>query len=204
MPFVAAAGIARVAIDFISAQADRGTNVLHVRNIADDPYSIANLDTLNTVIDAWLVAEWAPVAAEAWQVDLITALALDEANGYVRTKVSTATGEIVSEPLPSQDTVAISWRTGFSGRSRRGRTFFVGLTENSVTGSYVNGTAITNILAAFSALITDLDTAGFALGVLSYVSEGAPRVTPLFTPYIDCIMTDNIVDSMDTRKPRPA
>lgn len=204
MPFVAAAGIARVSIDYISAQADRGTNVFHVRNVAGAAWDAGSLDDMTFIIEAWLNNSWDVVAAEAWQADLITALSLDEEEGLIRTRVSTATGLITSEPLPSQDTVALSFRTGFSGRSRRGRNYHVGLTENSTTGSYINSTAIANLITAYQQLITDLANDDFALGVLSYVSDGAPRVTPLFTPYVNVIITDTVVDSMDTRKPRPA
>jgi hypothetical protein len=116
-------------------------------------------------------------------------------------RVATVSGDETSEALPAQNTIALSWRTGFTGRSKRGRTFHVGLSEASVEGSFILTTPALATLAAYENLITLLQAAGYDLGVLSYVTAGAPRVTPLFTAYNSVIFADTIVDSMDSRKP---
>jgi hypothetical protein len=204
MPFVAAPGVARVAINFINAQADRATNVFHVQNDTASPWLAGDIETLIDIIETWLADEWAVVAANAWQSDNITVRALDTEEGLLVTRVATHAGDGTSQPLPSQNTIAVSMRTGLSGRSRRGRMYHVGLSEASTVGSYLDPAVGVQIVDAYQALLAAIELMPANLGVLSYVEDGAPRAVPLFTPATNFVLTDIIVDSQDRRKPRPA
>jgi hypothetical protein len=65
------------------------------------------------------------------------------------------TGSLQTPVLPANVTVAVSLRTPFAGRSFRGRTYWIGLSEGAVTGDFVNSNTAQNILAAVRALIED-------------------------------------------------
>lgn len=202
MPLAPAADVARVAINFISVTLEVGTNVFHFRKTTPG-VTAETLDDLNVAVADWIDLRWAGVASDDWQSDLIVATDLTVAEGLQRQLLHTFNGTVASPSLPAQNTVAVSFRTGLTGRSRRGRAYHVGLAESMAEGSRLTLAAATNIPAQYFSLIATAALAGWTWGVLSYVENGVPRVTPLFTPITDCILVDTIIDSMDTRKPRP-
>ncbi len=59
----------------------------------------------------------------------------------------------------------------------------------------------TGAIDAVQTLIDAYDTSGFALSIVSLVSDGAPRTTPLVTRVTAAIAVDNLLDSMRSRKP---
>lgn len=200
MPFVPAPSIARVAINYISETLETATNVLHFRNLADG-VNTTSVNALLVYLKAWQTAEWAPVASADWQTDLYEVRDMSVQDGMVWTDIETISGLVNSPGLPAQNTIAISLRSGLAGRSRRGRTYHVGLAEDQVIGSRTTVGHATALAEAYSALITGTGE-DWAWGIASYVSNGAPRTEAMFTTITSCILTDTIVDSMDTRKPR--
>jgi hypothetical protein len=203
MPFVPALNTVRLAIDFLSVTGDEGTNVQYFRDIEGVP-NPTTINNLLTGVKGWLTASWANVASDDWQVDILTARVMNTADDIIITDVETIPGLLASPTLPSQDTIAISTRTGLTGRSRRGRLYHVGLSEVQVEGSRVILAAATNLVTAYNALVSAAENAGWEWCVASFVSAGAPRSTALLTPITNVILTDTVVDSMDTRKPRAA
>lgn len=200
MAFVPALNTVRLAINYISETLEVATNVLHFRYLGGAISEPAVLD-LFAAVKAWQTASWAPQASEDWQTDLYEARDMTVQEGGIYTDIETIPGLYTSPALPAQNTIAISLRTGLSGRSRRGRTYHVGLTEEQVVGSRVVLATATGLAAAYTALIAAVDGDDWQWVVASYVSNGAPRATALLTPITACILTDTIVDSMDTRKP---
>ena len=112
------------------------------------------------------------------------------------------TGAQDSAPYPNETSLCVSLKTGLRGRSRRGRMFLFPpsaaqvLPPNKAQPSYVTA-AITIV----QDLINAYDTSGFAMSVVSFISDGAPRVTPLVTRITAASLVDNILDSMRSRKP---
>jgi hypothetical protein len=95
-------------------------------------------------------------------------------------------------------TLAVKWQTGYAGRSYRGRTYFIGLTENNVTGDTVAGAYASGLQGAFEQLMSDLDGAGFGMGVLSRYHNNAPRTAGVLTP-ITSVSVDTVIDSQRRR-----
>ena len=102
--------------------------------------------------------------------------------------------------FPNHVTFAVKWGTGLRGRSYRGRTYHLGLTENSVTGNTIGGASITTFLAAYGALIEDLSTEDYTLVVASKYHNKGPRTTGVATPILSCSI-DPTVDSQRRRLP---
>lgn len=201
MPFVPAEDTARVSINFLSANGEDATNVLHFQNTA----SGANFLTMGELLDAledWLTTKWAPAASNEWQTDFLEALSINAADGPLVTRVLTVNGTVAQPALPAQNTIAVSARSGFSGRSRRGRIFHVGMPENFVTGSTINSLGSAQVLATYEQLLTTLAPTEWRYVIASFVSNKAPRATALLTNVTNFILTDVIVDSMDSRKPK--
>ncbi len=111
-------------------------------------------------------------------------------------------GLVLSDPYPNETAFCISLRSGLRGRSRRGRIFlFPPSTSYVVPPNKVTDGYRTGAIDAVQALIDAYDTSGFALSIVSLVSEGAPRTTPLVTRVTAAIAVDNLLDSMRSRKP---
>jgi hypothetical protein len=102
--------------------------------------------------------------------------------------------------LPANVTLAISLRTPFAGRSFRGRTYWIGLTEGSVSGDFVNPTTSQNILAAVRQLIEVVpQPLNAQLVVVSRYSNGQPRAVGVATPVTSALLVDTRVDTQRRR-----
>lgn len=201
MAFVPAEDVLRVAVQYISSRGENAVNVFHFKNLDTGPTSVT-VPVLFDILDDWFAEDWADAVSNTWQTDFYSAVDLSVPEGAVYTRVSTATGLVSADALPAQNTVAMSWRTGFSGRSRRGRTYHVGLPETLVENSTLTSAGSATLLNSYNGLLTRLNPGDWKLVIASFVSNRAPRAAALVSQVNAVILTDVIVDSMDKRKPR--
>lgn len=104
--------------------------------------------------------------------------------------------------LPNNVSLAVSLRSGFTGRSSRGRWFWCGLSESQVTGSLVAGGTVSSIDAALTNLKSLIDGLGHTWVVVSYRENNAPRVGgPIYNVVETITIVDSIVDSQRRRLP---
>ena len=112
-----------------------------------------------------------------------------------------ADGANTQEPLPGNVSLTVSLRSSLRGRSFRGRSYIIGLTENQVSGNLLTTAAANAWLAAYDELVNALNTGPYILAVCSRVSGGAPRAAGVLTPIIDAVLVDTYVDSQRRRLP---
>lgn len=106
-----------------------------------------------------------------------------------------------SPALPNNVTLAVKKATGFAGRSFHGRTFFIGLTEDAVTGNTVDPVVVGTLVTAFDNLKEPLGPLIPAdLCVLSLVADGVERPDGICTT-VTGISVDGTVDSQRRRLP---
>jgi hypothetical protein len=125
-----------------------------------------SLGLISSVIDVY--AEWAAELAlplMSNQVALVRCTATDMTveNGQqvVEDFDPPVTGGQASPMQPAQVTFCTSFRTGYSGRNKRGRAYWIGLNEAQVTGSFVNSvnaSAIRSAWAGFGLAMADNST----------------------------------------------
>lgn len=109
-------------------------------------------------------------------------------------------GTVVSPVMPMSVTLAVKLTTGFAGRSRRGRHYWIGLAETQVTGDFVNTTTANAIRLQIETFRTTYSlTAGFSQVILSRVENGVPRVTGLATLVTGTALEDTRVDTQRRR-----
>lgn len=104
--------------------------------------------------------------------------------------------------LPNNVTIAISFRTGFSGRSRRGRLYHMGLVEPDVTDNSVGvlvGAALLSNYGNFFSEIASTTTTQHV--IVSYCNNGDWRTDALITPVASYVLTDTTVDTQRKRLP---
>jgi hypothetical protein len=202
MPFVPVPDVARLAITYQDTSGNQAVNVLHFQDL-DGIHSPAHLNLLVQQVAGWLASDWADTAASAWSAIQVEARYLNTEDDFYKIESVNIPGTETGQALPSQDTIAISFRSGLTGRSRRGRLYHVGLSEAAVNGDYLIGTSRTVLIAAYEALMSATATDNWFLVVVSYTGDGQPREFPLVTEITSVVITDDIIDSMDKRKPRP-
>ncbi len=126
----------------------------------------------------------------------------DEAGGTTAFIPSVTTGGAnVNPPLPNGTTLAVSARTNARGRSYRGRSYFIGLTENVVDHNRVTPAAVEAIQAAYNTLGPDYLEVNGTLGVISRYANKNPRSVGVITPITGWVITDDVVDSQRRRLP---
>jgi len=192
--------VAEVALAFENnSDASTAHNVLHFE--CNVPMDAGTLADLAFALEGWIDVEWQPIASTVWKSVGIRIRQMKADAPLTYDKTWSYTGAIVGAAPANNVTYAVSFRTGFGGRSYRGRAYHVGLAEADIADSYINVTVRESIREAYEALITALLGSGITWGVYSKVNAGAPRTTGLLTPITSVITVDNVLDSMRSRLP---
>ena len=167
-------------------------NVFHF----DAGHSITptDLNNVNIAMDAWITANFAPLVSSTVTFDQLIATDISVANGAQDILVpTTATGGAAGTPTAANAALVVSQRTGFTGRSFRGRTYIGGLTQTvQVTSHEVTTTYAAAVITAWQNLITNLTLAGYVLSVLSKVALGVSRAAGILSEVITVIVNTTI------------
>lgn len=189
----------KIALEFnLNGQAV--VNVYHTTSAV--PVNTTNLTALANVFISWWTTQQRQNFSN--QMSLLNVLVTDirvEDGQQVQVPLTiNNAGTIATAPSPNNVAVVTSWRTGFSGRSFRGRTYLAGIANTEVSDNVISGTLISNLLLDATGLISDLITAGHNLVVFSQYNNGAPRVTGVGTP-INSVIIDSRIDTQRRRLP---
>jgi len=173
----------------VYVQSGSGVSESDVRNLAEDAITCWELD-------------FAPIIADA--VTLVLTRATDQSSedsfGFETEPSSPATGGIANPVMPGNVTVSTKFASGLTGRSQRGRAYWIGLTEaQCVANKIAPGFGLT-ISAAWASFFTHLfaTNAGYIHVVVSYCHNGSWRTTAQVTPVTN-YTTNEDIDSMRRR-----
>jgi hypothetical protein len=131
----------------------------------------------------------------------ITDLTTQTSPTYTYPVTPAVSGERTGDPLPSNCTFCVSFRTSGRGRSSRGRNYVAGLVEENVTGNVLDTTAADGIVAAYTdGILNNPDLGGlFTWVVVSSVDNKEPRLSLLVQPVTSVIYADRVIDSQRRR-----
>lgn len=201
MPFIPLSNGIRVAMEF-SLDGELVVNVYHFTR--STPIVSANL----TAIAEIMVDMWAGDMLGVFSTDMslvrVVATDISEADG-IQIEYTTGlplAGTSGNDAAPNNVAVVATYRTGFTGRSFRGRTYFAGIDETLIVNNTPAGGVITNILSSIDDMVTAANADGFNFVVASYRTGGAPRVAALGT-FITDVTMDTRSDSQRRRLPAP-
>jgi len=167
-------------------------------------------------ISAWLVemrdlisSDLLPFLSSALELLELVGKLLDAASSISATVTppSPVSGSDINAAMPNHVSYTISFRTGLSGRSFRGRNYVPGLTAGSVSGNVIDSTTRTGILDFYNTLLALATTEGYQMVVVSRYSgvdsngDPIPRVTGVTTPILSFGTADLTVDSQRRRLP---
>lgn len=129
---------------------------------------------------------------------------LGTANPYTATVADSAPqfGDKTSPALPNNVTICASLRSDLAGRSYRGRTYLIGLTEGDVAVNAVTPAELTAWADAIVDMAAAIELAAEVFWViLSLFSNGVPRVTGNVRGVDTVLFTNSTVDSQRRRLP---
>jgi hypothetical protein len=131
----------------------------------------------------------------------ITDLTTQTSPTYTYPVTPAVTGVRTSDPLPSNCTFCVSFRTEGRGRSSRGRNYVAGLGEGDVVGNTLNTTEADGIVAAYTdGILNNPDLGGlFTWVVVSAVENKQARLSLLVQPVTSVIYADRVIDSQRRR-----
>lgn len=197
--FIPAVNTAKAEMRLESA-GQRVLNILHFQKVAG--WDSAGLVALAQALeDAW-VANIKPLVPATVTLREVYVRDIEVEEGVEHTLPSLEAGTAEQLLLPNNVTIALSLRTGFSGRSNRGRVYWVGLTENQVVNSTLEVGAQASILGAFQDFISDASAeTSSSLVVVSYCEDNQWRTNAQVTEVTNITLTDPTTDSMRRRLP---
>jgi len=116
-------------------------------------------------------------------------------------------GSAGGDPEAGNVTLTVSFRTGLSGRSYRGRNYSIGMTKSHQSGGTASSTYVEGLEDAYSELKNIIDTSGDFVWIVYSQYDGVneetgnpiPRLTPLTTPISTAIVVDDRTDSQRRR-----
>lgn len=176
----------------------------------DAPPDSTVLGALGEAILNWWTTNLAALLWSGLNVREIVCTDLTTATGpQVATVPETAThGTGGGQGLPNNASLSISFRTGFRGRSFRGRNYIIGLLESQTNSpNEVEQATVDAFVAAYTALLPVAEALSATWVVASRFSgvdgdhKPIPRTTGLTTPILSVVAADNIIDSQRRRLP---
>jgi len=117
---------------------------------------------------------------------------------YTATNGLPASGTVGAESMPGNVALCVSFRTGLTGRSYRGRNYISGMNDSVVSGNQFQASFVSNVVNAYGILLDDLPT-GFTWVVASFQTNGVPNIPGRIHPVQSILATDTNVDSMRSR-----
>lgn len=163
----------------------------------------ANLDALGAALLDWWETSYATLVTPETTVREIYLTSLDTETSPAATVVPAAplAGTIESSILPNNASFCVSFRTASRGRSFRGRNYIAGLAASGVVNNTLEEAYVTNIVNAYTALLTVAFGLSNIWSVVSRFSGNAPRVAGVTTNITTVVAVDRTVDSMRRRLP---
>lgn len=158
-------------------------------------------------IAVWDWAETSYIGSLSDDILLVSVVTTDlttaEAGQYTYAPDTTTGGTETGDTLPNECALCISLRTGSRGRSARGRWYVPAIPVNFMENAN-NVTAVFGgqMVTALQTLINDLTEGTRVPTIVSYVTNGAPRVGgPVYFTITTASLTDTVIDSQRRRKP---
>lgn len=199
-PFIAAPNTASVEMIY-SVGGETCENLFHVHKAS--PYSLADLQALRGTVLTWYTTVWKGQVHSTVTLVRIRTKALDTDIAPMEDYAVTSGGGggLASGSLVANNvTYCLKLATGLSGRSARGRWYFIGMSSNSMLNSVDVSTPYRDaVVANLATLRTQLSSAGHTFCVTSYRHNNAWRTTAVNYDIVSVVAVDLHIDSQRRR-----
>lgn len=167
-------------------------------------YSLSDIETLAANVDNRVGLSFLPIQTVDCDYIRTEVRGLDSIDDLSAVDSSSAgPGEIVSEGHPNVVTIAVQRNAGLTGRSSRGRVFWIGLTQldNEDDENFVTSSAGTAIVAAIAAMRASLDLNDWIPVIVSRFTGGAKRAEGVTFNWVNTLIVDLRIDTQRGRLP---
>ena len=199
MAFQAVPDVAEIVIEFLGNTVV-SKNVLH----AEKPggYTLGDLQVLADIVDGNVGAAWLDEMSIAYAYVQVLVRGLAFENDQEATQnVSAGPGRQISAALPGNVTFAVKKTSGFTGRSARGRLFWIGLAQThlSTNENILDPGAVIAIVDNLSSMRGSIATTVWTPVIVSRFADLVKRPVGITFPWIGESAVDSSVDSMRPR-----
>jgi len=176
-------------------------NVINFRH--DGSYDQNDIDALAAAVDAWWSTEVLPLFDQNITYTETIVRGLTSENDLTATNnTGTGGGTVVGQLMPNNVAYVVTHRTGYTGRSARGRTYHGGLSNTNFSGTnQVTLTFKADLEAAWAELPTYLAGTGWTHVVISRFTGGAKRAIGVTFEVTSSLARNRITDSQRRRLP---
>lgn len=169
-------------------------------------YAIADLDLLAAAVGVAIVASWLPQQnADALYLRTEVRGLAFENDIVAEDSVGNGPGLLGGVPLPNNVTFAVKKASGFTGRSARGRTYWIGMPQNKLqiaNENLVIAAYVTSVVAAVDAIRVAINAAtSWSPVLVSRFADGVKRTTGITFPWIGTSNVNSVVDTLRGRLP---
>jgi len=170
-------------------------------------YAQANLQSLADEVDITVDALWLPVQPVEAVYLRTEVRGLNIENDFTATQnLNTGPGLDISSALPNNVTFSIKRISPFSGRSARGRTYWIGISEDKLKPADENriiAADVTAMVAALDAMRAEINTVfQWTAVIVSRFTGGVKRAEGVTFDWIGTVAVDDIIDTRRGRLPR--
>lgn len=165
-------------------------------------YTLGSLQNLANSLDSWAAIQYRPIVSNEVTYLRTEVRGLEFENDQVAQQgAGTGVGGIAVARLPMNVSFAVKRASGLTGRSARGRVYWVGLTEAQVVADTVIVAARNSILAALNNLHASIILTGWENVVVSRYSNGVKRPVGVTFGFPGWSVTNDLTDSQRNRLP---
>lgn|SRR5512147_181978 len=135
-----------------------GTNAANVFHVwCNSAPNEATLTDIAAKFTTWLDTDWSAYVSNNWTAAEIVCTDLSTIRGPRMTFPIAIIGEVESDALPSNATLALKADIGTRGKGLNGRVFHVGLSELHVTANTIVPATLTALIGVYNALIAIIE-----------------------------------------------
>lgn len=192
MPFIPISNTMKVALEH-TLNGQLVVNVYHVKS--PNPIASADLTAIAAIMKDWWNTDMRANFTTGLSLNRIQVTDMTVAGGEQLdyTTGLPITGSISATGTPNNLAICSSLRTGFSGRSNRGRKYFASVAASEVADNFISTTLGAALLADMISLKGRITLGGYDLVIASLFTLGAPRpagVTRQVTTFIQDLRID--------------
>ena len=168
------------------------------------PYVEADLIALANTMDFLFGTTFLPIQTLDCSYVQTAVRGLNSINDFEVFDASNAgPGGLAIAGYPNQVTLAVSRRSRFTGRSSRGRVYWIGLAQDQLdtNENFVLPGTSTAVGSAVNGIALGISGAGWVPVIVSRWSEGVKRPAGVTFPWVTTVVTDDRVDSRRDRMP---
>lgn len=165
-------------------------------------YDLADLVVLADVVDLSIAADWLPLQTQDTAYISTTVRGLEFANDVETVNNnSAAAGGVLSKGLPGNATFSVKKSSGLTGRTARGRIYWIGLPAAALANNenQLLSVSVSDIEAALEATRADIAATIWDPVIVSRFLDGLPRATGATFPWIAVVAVNENVDSQRRR-----